>query len=77
MRRLNYGEVINMNDIIKFDNRFFKGQYTVTRVTKTFCFSKKEYDHETKFPRNYDFGFQPYPKQKWNTVAYEVFRPNE
>ena len=46
-----------------------KSVVTIVRITANFSFSEK-----MKFPRFYGYGFQSYPKEKWNTSRFEVYR---
>jgi|WetSurMetagenome_2_1015567.scaffolds.fasta_scaffold444559_2 hypothetical protein len=74
-RELLLGEYLEVGDNIRIDpslgNSYTK---TVTRVTQNFAFVSWRDKYEGKFPRVFSYSFEIYPRTKWRTTQYKVFR---
>lgn len=65
-------DLLCVGDKLIAETCFGKNVYTITRVTKTLAFSKRDDDgYEYTFKRkiSWDMG---HPRQKWNTTKYSV-----
>lgn len=64
---------IQVGNIIEVDSKIFKKrQYEVHRVTAKYAFVKWNDKSQGKFPRTYNWAFQPYPKVSYPMVDYTV-----
>ena len=77
VRKLINGDALQVGDIIVCSSCFGERHYPVTRVTKKYAFVKHNDTAEGKYPNVFDYGFQSYPKQLWNTTTHYVYRPVE
>jgi len=77
MRQLEWGEKLQVGDIIKTKHALGGSEFVITRVTKRNALSARTsdgYEHKFSLVCSYDMSS---PKQKWNTVGYSVFRSEE
>jgi hypothetical protein len=71
---LEYGDMLEVGDIIISDNILGKRNYVITRVTKTSALSKRPNDgFENKWQRVCQWDMTK-PNQDWNTTSYSVYR---
>lgn len=73
MKKAPEGHCINVGDIIVAKHSFGNNKWEVKRVTPKYAFVMYNDTAEGKFPRIFDFGFQSFPKDNWNTTDYTVY----
>ena len=70
-------ENIEVGDTLIVKNWAVNSSYTITRVTKTLCFSKRKKDgYEYKFKREISDNMG-YPRERFNQNEYTVIRKQE
>lgn len=77
MRKLEFGEPLQVGDIIETRHAFGGNKFKITRVTKRNALSKREddgYEHKFKIYCSVDMAS---PSQQYSMVKYSVFRGEE